>query len=233
MKLALIGDIHGNERALQAVLEAASAANVDRLLVTGDLVGYYFAPLQVLDLLSKWKCDVVCGNHERMLAAARSNPAYLAKVDARYGSGVRVALDQLHSKQLDDLCTLTHPVKLTVDGSQILLCHGAPWDLDQYVYPDADPYMFARSASQNCDLVVMGHTHYPILKQIGNTIVVNPGSVGQPRDLKPGACWALFDTENHKIELRRECYDSSGLVRECKLRHPELPYLADVLERTN
>jgi len=78
---------------------------------------------------------------------------------------------------------------------------------------------------------VMGHTHYPMLKRIGSTAVINPGSVGQPRDRKPGACWALFDTKDHTIELRRENYDSSSLVRECQLRHPELPYLSEVLQR--
>lgn len=233
MRIGLIGDIHGNQLALQAVLEAAAAAKVDRLLVTGDLVGYYFAPLHVLELLSSWTCDVVRGNHEEMLSKARSDGDYLATAEARYGSGVRVALEQLSSKQLDSLCSLPHPLELDIDGSRILLSHGAPWDLDQYIYPDADQEMLAGCLPQNYDLVVMGHTHYPMLKCIGNTTVVNPGSVGQPRDRKPGACWALFDTKDHSIELRRESYDSSSLVRECQLRHPELPYLADVLERLN
>lgn len=231
MKLALMGDIHGNDLALQAVLEAAAAAKVDRLLVTGDLVGYYFAPLRVLELLSGWKCDVVRGNHEEMLSKARSDENYLATVEMRYGSGVQVALEQLSSTQLDSLCSLPHPLELDIDGSRILLSHGAPWNLNQYIYPDADQEMLARYLPQNYNLVVMGHTHYPMLRHVGSTVVVNPGSVGQPRDWKPGACWALFDTKDHSVELRRESYDFSSLLRECQLRHPELPYLADVLER--
>jgi putative phosphoesterase len=231
VKLALLGDIHGNDRALAAVLGAASDANVDRLLVTGDLVGYYFAPAQVLDLLSKWKCDVVSGNHEVMLAASRTDPAYLATVEARYGSGVRIAMDQLDSRQLEELCALPHRLELEIDGVRILLCHGSPWDLDYYVYPDSAPEMLTRCVSGNFDLIVMGHTHYPMLKEMGKTLLVNPGSVGQPRNRKPGACWALFDTEDRTIELRRESYDSSDLVRECQMRHPELPYLSEVLLR--
>ena len=231
MKLALLGDIHGNFRALEVVLEAVSEANVDRLLVTGDLVGYYFAPVQVLNLLSKCDCDIVSGNHEVMLAAARTDPDYLATVDARYGSGVRIAIEQLDSKQLDELCTLPHSLELEIDGVRILLCHGAPWNLDLYVYPDAEAEVLSRCVSGNYDLVVTGHTHYPMLKEMGKTILVNPGSVGQPRDRKPGACWALFDTENRTVELHRESYDSSDLIRECQLRHPELPYLSEVLKR--
>ncbi len=231
MKLALMGDIHGNQLALQAVLEAATAAKVDRLLVTGDLVGYYFAPLQVLELLSSWTCDVVRGNHEEMLSKARNDAAYLATVEARYGSGLRVALEQLSSQQLDSFCSLPNALEINIDGSLILLCHGVPEDLDQYIYPDTDQEILVRCFSQNYDLVVMGHTHYPMLRQIGNTTLVNPGSVGQPRDRKPGACWALFDTKDHSIELHRENYDLSRLVRECHIRHPELPYLSDVLQR--
>ena len=232
MKLALLGDIHGNDRALAAVLDAALEANVDRLLITGDLVGYYFAPAKVLELLSKWVRDVVCGNHEVMLAASRTDPDYLATVETRYGSGVRIAIEQLDLKQLDELCALPHPLELEIDGLRILLCHGSPWDLDHYIYPDLGPELLVRCASGNYDLIVMGHTHYPMLKEIGKTLLVNPGSVGQPRNRKPGACWALFDTESRTIELRRERYDSSDLIRECQLRHPELPYLSEVLQRT-
>jgi len=227
-----MGDIHGNDLALQAVLEAASAAKVDRLLVTGDLIGYYFAPLHVLELLSGWKCDVVRGNHEEMLAKARNDSAYLATVEARYGSGVRVAIEQLSSKQVDSLCSLPHPLDIDVDGIRILLCHGSPGNLNQYIYPDTDIEMLAVGLAQNYDLVLMGHTHYPMLRNIRGTMFVNPGSVGQPRDRKPGASWALFDTQDHSIELRRESYDSTSLARECQLRHPELPYLFEVLQRT-
>lgn len=231
MKLALMGDIHGNDRALSAVLEAVTAAGVARLLVTGDLVGYYFAPLRVLEMLSDWTRDVVRGNHEEMLSKARSDSAHQASIEARYGSGVRVAIEQLNSTQLDELSALPHPLALEIDGVRILLCHGAPWDLDRYIYPDADHEVLARDLPQSYDLVVMGHTHYPMLRQIGSTVVVNPGSVGQPRDRKPGACWALFDTKDRSIELRRESYDSSSLVHECQIRHPELPYLSEVLQR--
>ena len=231
MKLALLGDIHGNDRALAAVLDAASEVHVDRLLVTGDLVGYYFAPAKVLDLLSKWDCDIVSGNHEVMLAASLTDPAYLETVDARYGSGIRIAIEQLDSMQLNKLCDLPDRLELEIDGLRILLCHGSPWDLDHYVYPDSAPELLSRCASGNFDFIVMGHTHYPMLKEIGKTILVNPGSVGQTRNRNPGACWALLDTESRKIELRMENYDSSDLVSECQLRHPELPYLSEVLNR--
>jgi len=62
--------------------------------------------------------------------------------------------------------------------------------------------------------------------------VINPGSVGQPRDRRPGACWALWNTETMKIELRREQYDRTALVEACRRIDPQLPFLVDVLERS-
>lgn len=232
MKLALLGDIHGNHSALQSVLAAASASGVESLLLTGDLVGYYFEPLKVLELLQPWNRHVVRGNHEDMLIAARSDSAFLARVDARYGTGLRTAIEQLSEKQLDELCGLPHPLDLVIDGCRILLCHGSPWNNDQYIYPDAQPELLSRCAVQEFDLVVLGHTHYPMQQEIGTTVVVNPGSVGQPRNRQPGAHWALFDTSTRSLEFHHEQYDSSGLVQECQQHHPELPYLAEVLIRT-
>ena len=231
MKVCILGDIHGNYRALEAVLLSASKANVDKLLVTGDLVGYYFAPRRVIDLLGDWDCDFVRGNHEVMLANSRFDPVYLAMTELRYGSGIRIAIEQLDTKQLDKLCALPHPLELEIDGIRILLSHGSPWDINHYIYPDADSETFMRCTLGNYDLIVMGHTHYPMLKEVGKIFLVNPGSVGQTRNRQLGAYWALLDTESRKIELRRESYDSSELIRECQLRHPELPYLWEVLQR--
>lgn len=231
MKLALLGDIHGNDNALCSVLGAASSSGVDELLITGDLVGYYFAPQEVLELLKPWRRHAVRGNHEDMLNAARSSPEFLAQVDARYGTGLRTAIEQLDEVRLDELCSLPHPLELEIDGCKILLCHGAPWDNDCYVYPDAQAELLDQCAVQEFELVVLGHTHYPMQHRIGDALVVNPGSVGQPRNRQPGAHWALFDTATRNLEFHREQYDASDLAQECRQRHPELPYLAEVLTR--
>jgi putative phosphoesterase len=231
VKLGLLGDIHGNHLALQAVLAAASSSGVEKLLVTGDLIGYYYGPLQVLELLQPWDRAIVRGNHEDMLIAARTDSSFLPQVDARYGTGLRTAIEQLDAQQLDMLCNLPHPLEQVIDGCRVLLCHGSPWDNKQYAYPDAQPELLERCAVPEFDLVVLGHSHYPMEKKIGKTLVVNPGSVGQTRNRQPGAHWAIFDTTSRNLEFRQEQYDSSALVRESQQRHPELPYLAEVLIR--
>jgi putative phosphoesterase len=232
MKLALLGDVHGNFRALKAVLSRARLLNVNALLITGDLVGYYDAPSIVMEMLNAWECYIVRGNHEDMLKIARTDGEFLINVDAKYGRGLRSALEQLSDSQLDMLCNLPHPLEVHMSNCKILLCHGSPWDNNHYIYPDSSLEVFDKCAQQQYDLVVLGHTHYSMCQQIDDTLVVNPGSVGQPRNRQPGAQWALYDTESKVLEFFNESYECSELVEECRVNSPQLPYLAEILTRT-
>jgi putative phosphoesterase len=232
MKVGLLGDIHGNKLALNAVLSAARLEGVEKLLVTGDLVGYYCHSSEVLNALAEWEAFVVRGNHEEMLIKARFDSEFLVGVDRKYGSGLRCALEQLEERQLHELCGLPHPLDLEIDGCRILLCHGSPWDLDQYIYPNSEAALMKRCFESDHDLIVLGHTHYPMLQEVGKKLLVNPGSVGQPRNRIPGAQWAVFDTMKRMVDFFNVDYDTAPLVEESRRRNPELPYLADVLTRT-
>ncbi|QID16977.1 metallophosphoesterase [Nitrogeniibacter mangrovi] len=134
----MIGDVHSNALALNTVLNAAAQERVDALLITGDLVGYYFSARAVINLLAPWEKFVVRGNHEEMLARLRREPASGGEIRRRYGSGLDIVLAQLSEREVDQLCNLPHPLSLELDGRKILLCHGSPEDLDRYVYPDSD-----------------------------------------------------------------------------------------------
>lgn len=231
MRVAILGDIHGNSLALESVLSAAKRLDVECLLITGDIVGYYFEPAKVMELLASWQFYMVRGNHENMLSAVRKKPGLLPEIEKRYGSGLRVALSTMQISQLDMLCNLPHPLSIELDNVRILLCHGSPWDNDMYIYPDANESLLKRCAADESDIIVTGHTHYPMLKRLGKKQLVNPGSVGQPRNRRPGAQWALLDTAMNEITLYNESYNIALVSSEARLRHPELPYLADVLSR--
>jgi putative phosphoesterase len=229
MRIALLGDIHGNSFALAAVLDAARASRVEKLLITGDFIGYYFWPRAVMDMLRDWDIAAVRGNHEDMLVDALSAPASLEKVNTAYGSGLSMAIETLTPAQLDWLCHLPHPRSFEFDGRSLLLCHGSPWDLNQYVYPDARIDILESCAEQGHDWVVMGHTHYPMVERVGKTVLVNPGSVGQPRNRIPAAHWALLDTVSQELSFMTAAYDIAPVVALAAQRHPELPYLGNVL----
>lgn len=230
MKIGLLADLHGNGEAVATVLAAARRAGVERLLCAGDYVGYYYHPEAVLRELDRWVWTGVRGNHEDMLAdwlAGKNRENVLA----RYGSGITVAADMPAGKR-DRLLALPRRLTLEIDGRTVVLCHGAPWATNAYVYPDAPPDTRSRMAVEAVDVVVFGHSHFPVLWRERHCLVVNPGSVGQPRDRVPGACWALWDTSTMTIDLRRESYDTAPLVAECRRRDRDLAYLANVLTRT-
>ena len=231
MKIAILADIHGNGPALEAVLSAARATGVERLLIAGDIVGYYYAAGHVLDHLADWSWVAVRGNHEDMLGDWMANRRR-DEIRARYGSGLESACDDLSADQLQMLCNLPPVRTLGIDERQVVLCHGTPTSTDTYIYPDADDDSWSQFFLDDAHMTIYGHTHYPVIQRRDGTSVVNPGSVGQPRDRKPGACWALWDSEADTIELRREAYDPSALIAQCRQRDPDLPYLADVLTRT-
>lgn len=231
MKVGLLADIHANDAALEAVLDAAQACNVEHLLIAGDLVGYYFAPRRVLELLDGWSYSAVRGNHEDLLRAARASPYALDDITQRYGPGVKIALEELTKEQLDYLCSLPHPLRITTGAVRTVLCHGSPRSIDRYVYPSATATFLATTFAENADLYVFGHTHYPTIFRVGSTVAVNPGSVGQPRNRIPGAHWALFDTETQSIDFRVEEYGFIELADKCEQSFPEFPYLYEVLRR--
>ena len=81
------------------------------------------------------------------------------------------------------------------------------------------------------DLLVYGHTHYPSIWNKGKKSIINPGSVGQPRDRKPGASWVLWDTTNNEFQFCRENYNIDSLIKQCNKIYPSLKYLSQVLIR--
>ena len=234
MKLAILADIHSNASALAAVLSSAKKAQVDALLIAGDLVGYYFDPRSVLRLIQSYEkpCYLVRGNHEDMLRKAKACRTQLDEISARYGPGIQIALDQLTDSEVEWITGLPHPLAINDLDCSILLCHGSPFSIDEYVYPDCDIEDLLLSLNNPPRLLIMGHTHYPFVKTVDDCLVINPGSVGQPRNRVPGAHWALLDTQTTIVELLVERYDTSHLRQSCIELAPNHPYLHEVLIRT-
>lgn len=231
MKVGILGDIHGNKDALSAVLSSARDCGVERILITGDIVGYYPFVSEVLSLLNSWDMDVVRGNHEEMLARAMIDGGYLAEVTKKYGSGLKDSMDQLSQEQMDYLINLPHPLILTIDSVAIALSHGSPYNVNDYIYPDADLTICRWVEDLDCDIFICGHTHYPMKRVIGEKIVVNPGSVGQPRNQGSAAHWVLYDTDSHHFVFKKEEYNSDNVIEWAKSVNAQAPYLHEVFTR--
>lgn len=229
MKVGIISDIHANLAALRTVVARGRAESCAQWLFLGDLVGYYYQPAACLALIRDIGTICIAGNHDRMLTA---NAGAMTKLTAKYGHGHATALGELSQSDLQWLRDLPDQRELELDGRRVLMCHGTPWQADEYAYPDAPESVWTRMAQTDAsELILFGHTHYPVLRSVQGTTLLNPGSVGQPRNGQPGAHWALWDTQSNLITLHIEAYDPSALIAEAKTMDPDIPYLHEVLVR--
>jgi putative phosphoesterase len=203
MQVGLISDVHGNLVALEAVL--AEMPPVDELLCAGDVVGYNPWPAECVDELRRREVPTVMGNHD---AAVADETPFRFNSMAR--AGVEYAIERLSDEQLEWLAGLPEE-RLECDG-RVKLVHGHPDDPERYTrytYPEE----FSPRMLDEEGVLVLGHTHVQGVERFGDGIVVNPGSVGQPRDGDPRAAYAVIDLDAMIVETHRVAYDIEA-VRE-------------------
>lgn len=200
MQIGIISDIHANRVALDAVLE--DMPPVDGLVCAGDLVGYNPWPAAAVETIRDLDVPCIQGNHDRMAA---SDQNFRGNRMAR--EGVLYAREQLSSAQLTYLESL--PIERTRFDGQVKIVHGHPEDPDRYTYPDA----FGPDLLGDESVLVIGHTHVQHVEETANGIVLNPGSVGQPRDGNPDAAYTLLDLDALAVDTRRVAYDISRVER--------------------
>lgn len=231
MKLAVISDIHGNHYALNEVLKDASKTGIEMLLVLGDIVGYYYHPEKVLDLLAGWRYEIIKGNHEAILQDLQTGKLVAEEVKKKYGSGHQLALKNLDEKSLQRLFSLPEQKEVIIDNTSIQLNHGAPWSINEYLYPDTGKEKLEQCDAANHDFVLIGHSHYSFSYRCAHCTLINCGSVGQSRQKGGLANWAVINTANKSFEMRATPYDTAELLNEIKLIDPEAEYLSKILVR--
>jgi len=221
MRYLVLSDIHANIEALDTVLAAAATTGYDRVIVLGDLVGYGGNPDAVVERVRSLNPSaIVRGNHDKVASGIEDSSGFNA-VARRAALWTRQALSRESLQYLAEL-----PAgPLTIDDS-VLICHGSPQDEDLYIFNDRDALRALATASRPVSL--FGHTHLPLVVRLvegtlelvvrateaenrvdfepGVNYLVNPGSVGQPRDGDPRAGFAILDTGNHSVVLCRVAY---------------------------
>ena len=230
MKLGIISDIHGNAPALKAVLNEMRG-QVDDCVFLGDLVGYYSFAEECI-ALARHELEIgVLGNHDEIfLRCSRQQSLPPASYSTRFGSALERTLNARDSQTLGLISSWPLTRTLEIGGISIAMCHGAPWDpLHARVYPDFQGWEKFGDVPQ--EIVLLGQTHYPMVRHWNGKLIVNPGSVGQPRDRAGGACYAVLDTSRKEVSLYRVSYDFSTLIEDSRAHDPSLPYLCEVLAR--
>jgi putative phosphoesterase len=208
MKILVLADIHSNWPALAAIEES-----FDACLFVGDLVDYATDPIPCIDWIRARAAAAIRGNHDHAVAQ---------RIPARDGSGFRglaAATRPIHWKVLNPtrikyLSRLPVTRQITLDGKSFYLVHGTPRDpLDEYLTNDSELWN-TRLESIEADFVCVGHTHIPFHLNLGHVQVINPGSVGQPRDGDPRSAYAVID--NGVVSFRRIPYDIDATLRQMR-----------------
>lgn len=220
MRYLVLSDIHANLEALEAVLEAADKVPYDRVLVLGDLVGYGADPNAVVDRIRALMPHVVIrGNHDKVGSGIEPSDAFNAVARA----AIRWTYEALSDDNRDWLAEL--PAGPIAIDDLLEVCHGTPFDEDMYVFDDTDVLRAMEASSRR--LCLFGHTHvqvgYRLAEQsltletadvrrplhvgIGSGhYLINPGSIGQPRDGDPRAGYAIYDAGGPLVEIYRTPY---------------------------
>lgn len=206
----MISDIHSNLEAFEAVI--ANLPDYDELLCLGDLVGYGPQPNEVIERLSQLKpAAVLMGNHD--YAVATGDTAGFALHAAEAVEWTRKKIAAPNREYLAELQPSAHLEKC---GTRLGLFHGSPRDpLTEYVFPGL-PRATARELieSSRAAILLLGHTHMPMLYSFEKEMLGNPGSVGQPRDGDPRASFATLIVSEGRIsfEVKRVEYDVEAVA---------------------
>ena len=231
MKYAILGDVHANLEALEAVLEDAEKRGATRYACTGDLVGYNADPQACLKRLRALPCDLVQGNHD-YYAAGKEPMERFTPMAQQSIFWTRKHLSFLDRKFLREL-----PLVKEIDN--FTLVHSSLNEPANWNYVINSQTAEASLRNQFSDLCFIGHSHRPtafvtdgvslesglyntLILRYGFKYLVNVGSVGQPRDRNPLAAYALYDSEAQTVTLHRVTYDIT--TTQNKIRSAGLPF---------
>lgn len=207
MKILIISDIHGNLAALDAVREKA-----DMIFCLGDIVNYGPYPRSCIERIRGLTDNVVRGNHDNAIGRDMDCGCSL-KYKELSDAGKIFTKDALNESEKDFLGHLPITLNIEVEGKKFLLSHGSPGgDMYKYLRPGVtDKEMESELKDIDADIVFIGHTHLPMVREINGITIVNPGSVGQPRDGIPLASYAIW--EDGRVEVKRVRYDIEATVK--------------------
>lgn len=218
MKIAVLGDIHGNIEALKVAYDAAVSRRVDKIYHLGDLGGYAPFVNEVVDFVIEHGIDGVQGNYDFNVArnsehcgCKYEDPVQAELADKSFEWTKRHA----SQKTMDYMKSLPAAISFASHGKQVMIFHAAPHKNNLYWYEDRPDKFFIEMAEKTkADVMVYGHTHKPYRKDIGGKVFINAGSVGKPKDGDPRTCVALIEISDEGVshEFLRVHYDIEKVV---------------------
>ena len=221
MRALVVSDLHSNAEALRVVMNRVRRKKFDQVICLGDFVGYGAQPNQVLDTMRMMKTPklYIRGNHDRVAAGLDQAEGFNNAAKA----AVLWTRDHLSARNRHFLEKLPHG---PLEQEDVLICHGAPHNEDEYVFHEGHAREIFQSSA--APFILYGHTHLPVVFSIdrhdrvygvavrGDVVIrldrehrylINPGSVGQPRDRNPHSSFVIFDSKRLTVQFFRVAYD--------------------------
>lgn len=220
MRIAIISDVHSNIDALDGAIQDIRSKGIERILSTGDLVGYLAFPNEVVETIQREGIESIQGNHDlAIVTATMPSEAKILEMseERRQGSASRLfTLKTISEDNVAYLKALPKTMKLEVEGVSIQLVHGSLNRVDEYIYESDDLNIVA--AQMTTDLLVFGHTHIPFHQQIKGRHLVNAGSVGKPKHGASKGTYVVLSVDKGtvSVEICEFSYNLKSITQKIK-----------------
>lgn len=230
MKICFFSDIHGNSYAFDEFISDSSKLDIDQYIFCGDIFGYYYEQDVVITKLSRIK-NLYCikGNHDQNYLNVCLGLDDENRLINKYGNSYKNIVKKVSIENKIFIENMKDTLELNYEGKNIGIFHGSPMEvLNGRVYPDTEilePYEY-----QKYDYVILGHTHYRMVRYDNATTVINPGSVGQARD-KNGFSFVTLSIPDGKIIFHEIEWDKRKLVKDIEMYDKGNKKLIDILFR--
>jgi putative phosphoesterase len=234
VKYVVFSDVHGNLIALnQMFRDTKNLIGLGGYICCGDLSGYYYHTDGVIEkLLSVKQMLVVKGNHDQAVVDSGREVGKLTKLALKYGNSY-LKFEKLKDSYYHYLSNLPDKLDFVANNKRIGVYHGTPGDaLSGRFYPNS---FIGKDALCQYDVLFLGHTHYRVSKYQDGTMIVNPGSLGQPRDGN-GFSYCVFDLSKMECVFKTVSINIEEILREINENEANIAhksYLTEVLNRKN
>ncbi len=212
MKLFIISDIHGNYDALKT---AYDNEKFDKLIFLGDAVDYGPEPDKVIDFLRDNSDINIMGNHDNAVVNNTSCNCSFEMLELSDYTRKNISMKILSKNDIEFIKNFSINKEINIENKRFYLTHGSP-------YNNIDGYLFASEAEKvfrdkdffnKYDYILIGHTHFMMVYR---NKIINPGSIGQPRDYIPLPSYAIMDTDSDNITFKRFKYDNQKMLLKLK-----------------
>jgi putative phosphoesterase len=205
MKIIFLSDIHANWFYLSKIIPLIEFEEPDFIFFLGDAIGYYENPEKVLTWLREVNAFCIKGNHEQY---SLGEIQYCSTNEKLYK--VQEHKNKLSDTNIKFIQSWTNKLQIEIEGKKFLMVHGAQDNSEKYVYTCSD---IDKSILRKYDYYVYGHTHIPLIQYYFGCCVINPGSIGQPRDYTSKPSFVLLNLDTSEVSIKKISVNTKSYIQ--------------------